>query len=258
MADTGEGPETETVGKGAAVQPLLRGRYRARMAVSSADIGAAQALRGLCFRGGGLDEDQFDAVCDHVLVEDVRSGALACCYRLLTLEASEIGTGYAGQVYDLSRLARQAGPMVELGRFCVDPVLHDPDVLRVAWGAMAAYVDARGATFLFGCASFAGVDVGVSSDALALLGARYRAPEVWAPGEKAPEVFRLAACLGAADAAQGMRQMPALMRTYLAMGGRVSDHAVIDREMNTHHVFTGVEIAAIPEARKRALRAVAG
>ena len=51
--------------------------------------------------------------------------------------------------------------------------------------------------------------------------------------------------------------MPPLLRSYLAMGGRVSDHAVIDRQLNTLHVFTGLETAAIPEARKRLLRAVA-
>jgi putative hemolysin len=55
-----------------------------------------------------------------------------------------------------------------------------------------------------------------------------------------------------------MRQMPPLLKTYLMMGGWVSDHAVIDRQMNTLHVFTGVEIVAIPETRKRLLRAVAG
>ncbi len=42
------------------------------------------------------------------------------------------------------------------------------------------------------------------------------------------------------------------------MGGWVSDHAVVDQQMNTLHVFTGVEIGAIPPARKRLLRAVAG
>ena len=42
------------------------------------------------------------------------------------------------------------------------------------------------------------------------------------------------------------------------MGGWVSDHAVVDEKMNTLHVFTGVEIGAIPAARKRLLRAVSG
>jgi hypothetical protein len=42
------------------------------------------------------------------------------------------------------------------------------------------------------------------------------------------------------------------------MGGWVSDHAVVDRQLNTMHVFTGVEIGMIPGARKRLLRAVIG
>ena len=53
-------------------------------------------------------------------------------------------------------------------------------------------------------------------------------------------------------------KMPPLLRTYLIMGGWVSDHAVVDRQMNTLHVFTGLEIGAIPPARKKLLRAVAG
>jgi len=51
--------------------------------------------------------------------------------------------------------------------------------------------------------------------------------------------------------------MPPLLRAYLRMGGWVSDHAVIDRDLGTLHVFTGLEIRAVPPARARALRAVA-
>jgi L-ornithine Nalpha-acyltransferase len=53
-----------------------------------------------------------------------------------------------------------------------------------------------------------------------------------------------------------MLTMPPLLRTYLAMGGWVSDHAVVDRDLNTLHVFTGLEIRAIPPARARLLRDV--
>jgi L-ornithine Nalpha-acyltransferase len=51
--------------------------------------------------------------------------------------------------------------------------------------------------------------------------------------------------------------MPPLLRTYLAMGGWVGDHAVVDRELGTLHVFTALEIRAIPEARARLLRGLA-
>jgi putative hemolysin len=137
--------------------------------------------------------------------------------------------------------------------------VHDPDVLRVAWGAMTAYVDAQGVELLFGCASFAGTDARAHYDAFAMLKARHLAPRRWVPRVKASDVFRFAARLRRKpDAKKAMGAMPPLLRTYLMMGGWVSDHAVVDRQMNTLHVFTGVEIAAIPDARKRLLRAVVG
>ncbi|HHB81042.1 MAG TPA: ornithine-acyl-ACP acyltransferase, partial [Aliiroseovarius sp.] len=37
----------------------------------------------------------------------------------------------------------------------------------------------------------------------------------------------------------------------------VSDHVVVDDALRTLHVFTGLEIAAVPRARARALRALA-
>ena len=52
--------------------------------------------------------------------------------------------------------------------------------------------------------------------------------------------------------------MPPLLRSYLAMGGWVSDHAVVDAHLGTLHVFTGLEINVIPPARKKLLRAIAG
>ena len=54
------------------------------------------------------------------------------------------------------------------------------------------------------------------------------------------------------DARRAMLTMPPLLRSYLAMGGWVSDHAVVDRDLDTLHVFTGLEIGAIPPARARA------
>ncbi|WP_300437725.1 GNAT family N-acetyltransferase [uncultured Mameliella sp.] len=239
---------------------LSRGRYRARMAEGAADIEAAQRLRGRAFHGSGMDADGFDPVCDHVLVEDSRSGALVCCFRFLPLASGdEIGRSYSAQYYELSALESFEGRMVEMGRFCIDPDLRDPDILRVAWGAMTAYVDTQGVELLFGCASFSGTDARAYYDAFAMLKDRHLAPRRWLPRVKAPDVFRFAARLRRKpDAKKAMLRMPPLLRTYLMMGGWVSDHAVVDAQMNTLHVFTGVEIASIPPARKKLLRAVAG
>ncbi len=51
--------------------------------------------------------------------------------------------------------------------------------------------------------------------------------------------------------------MPPLLKAYLSMGAWVSDHAVIDFNMKTLHLFTGVEVSKIPKKRKQFLRNLA-
>ncbi|WP_037316366.1 GNAT family N-acetyltransferase [Ruegeria halocynthiae] len=234
-------------------------RYRARLAQSPQDVAAAQQLRTLAFGTEQTDQDDFDPLCAHIMVEDMRSGGqLVCCFRMLSMEnGSEIGRSYSAQFYDLSALAAFSGRLVEMGRFCIHPDRTDPDILRVAWGAMTAYVDQNKVEMLFGCSSFAGTETEEYLDAFAMLKHRHLAPKRWLPRVKAPDVFRFAARLRRRpDAKKAMLRMPPLLRTYLMMGGWVSDHAVVDRNLNTLHVFTGLEIGAIPPARKRLLRSV--
>ncbi|UWQ80700.1 GNAT family N-acetyltransferase [Leisingera sp. S132] len=238
---------------------LSRGRYRARLAAGAADVAAAQALRTLCFRTGSSDNDTYDSLCSHVLVEENASGALVCCFRLLVLESGAgLVRSYSAQFYELAALQAFAGRMAELGRFCIHPDWQDADILRVAWGAMTGLVDGQGVEMLFGCSSFAGTSAAPYTEALALLRHRYLAPAQWRPGIKAPEVVHFGAQPPReAEVKKALQRMPPLLRTYLMMGGWVSDHAVVDRQMNTLHVFTGLETGAIPDARKRLLRAVA-
>ncbi len=244
--------------KAARFSPMERGAYRVRAATSGADVAAAQRLRALCFGlADSVDIDAIDARALHVLIEDRTSGALVCCYRLLPLNGAELPQSYAAQYYELSALQGYEGLMMELGRFCVHPDRSDPDILRLAWAAMTEVVDRCGVQMLFGCSSFAGVETAQYLDAFAMLKARHLAPKRWLPRVKAPDVFRFAARLRRKpDAKAAMRGMPPLLRTYLMMGGWVSDHAVVDHQMNTLHVFTGLEIGAIPAARKRLLRAL--
>ncbi|MBC2835580.1 GNAT family N-acetyltransferase [Gemmobacter straminiformis] len=220
---------------------------------------AAFALRALCFRGGASDRDALDALCQHPTVTDTATGTTVAAFRIQLLpDAAALRQSYAARFYDLARLAALSGPFLELGRFCLHPDWHDPDILRLAWAGLTRIVDAHGVTLLFGCTSFSGTDPAPHLDAFAHLAARHRAPSDRAPLQGADALDYPALTRGyRADPKQGVASLPPLLRTYLAMGGWVSDHAVIDRDLNTLHVFTGVEIARIPPARARLLRALA-
>ncbi len=238
------------------------GKYQARFAQTDADLIAAQRLRSSLFRkDDGVDTDGFDAICRHVLVEDCTTGTLVCCFRFLPLKnGTEIARSYSAQYYDLSALEAYEGSMVEMGRFCVHPDYKDAAVLRVAWSAMTTYVDENKVDMLFGCSSFSGTDTAAHVEPFALLKEHHLAPKRWLPRVKAPRVFRFATALKPRkpNLKAAMRAMPPLLRTYLVMGGWVSDHAVVDKDLNTLHVFTGLEVGRVPETRARLLRAHAG
>lgn len=246
-------------------------RYRTRLAETEGDLVRCQRLRYLAFieaRGlagpsgsGARDEDEFDAHCRHVMVEDARTGQLVCCFRMMPFDSgAEIARSYSAKWYDLDRLRSYPGRLVEMGRFCVHPAHKDPAILRTAWNAMTRHVDDQGVGLLFGCSSFYGVDAEAYMDAFALLKERHLAPKRWLPRVKAPKVFRFASILRlrapdmSVNVSAALRRMPPLLRSYLMMGGWVSDHAVIDEKLNTLHVFTGIEIARVPERRARLLR----
>ncbi|MDX5403423.1 MAG: GNAT family N-acetyltransferase, partial [Rhodobacterales bacterium] len=142
------------------MEPLTKGCYRVRAAATGQDLVAAQRLRAAAFHPdrasdrGQLDRDRFDALCRHILIEDLRDDALVGCFRLMDLrDGSQIADSYSAQFYDLSRLASFAGPMIEIGRFCIHPDRHDPDILRLAWAALTRHVDAQGIQMMFGCSS---------------------------------------------------------------------------------------------------------
>ncbi|WGH78959.1 GNAT family N-acyltransferase [Jannaschia ovalis] len=212
---------------------MQAGRWRVRL---GQEAGAALALRARLFRAGGTDRDAFDAGALHLTVEG--PDGPAACARLTVQDGPAALRGYTAQSYDLTRFAAAFARLVEVGRIGFAPGPLDPDVPRLLLAAMARLVVAEQAAVLYGCASFPADGTGM---------ARLRgraAPEGWRPGPKAPETVALPDRPG---------PLPPLLRSWLALGAGVSDHAVRDRDLGTMHVFTALPVAAIPPARAAAL-----
>src|SRR4051812_13330428 len=80
-------------------------KYVARLARDAEDVRRAQRLRFEVFNlelneglaeshFTGLDLDRFDAVCDHLIVEDLAKGEVVGTYRLQTGEVAAANIGY--------------------------------------------------------------------------------------------------------------------------------------------------------------------
>ncbi len=236
------------------MRELLTSRYRARLAESAQDLQAAQALRQLAFRGpgAGLDADEFDDGASHLLIETLEGQAVAT-FRIATFaDGDALSIAYAAQFYDLRTYAAQSGRKAELGRFCLHPAAQDAGLLRLCWAALARIVTGHEVNHLFGCSSLAGADPGLHGAALGWLAQNARGPDDFIP----PPRNGAAIPLGGPNAsAQGV---PPLLRFYLALGGWVADHAMIDADLDTVHVFTALDIGALPPSAAKRLLAMAG
>ncbi|MBM2577858.1 GNAT family N-acetyltransferase [Jannaschia sp. Os4] len=206
----------------------------------------ALALRASVFRGGRADRDAFDDAATHLAISD--AAGPAACARLMVLRGSAIASGYTGQSYDLAAFAARFPVALEVGRVALAPERRAPDLPRLLLAVLARVVLDEGAAALFGCASFPGAHP--QPGALAALRTEI-APDAWRPAPRAPETVAIADLPDAPPA-----PLPPMLRGYLAMGACISDHAVIDRDLGTTHVFAGLPVADIPAPRRRLLAAL--
>jgi putative hemolysin len=241
------------------------GPLQVRLAETPADIEAAQALRYRVFyQEMGAhptiemamvrrDFDDFDAICDHLLVIDQAKGAGADAvvgtYRLIRREAAvRHGRFYTANEYDISRLAAYQGEILELGRSCVEAASRNRATMQLLWRGIAAYVFHYGIELMFGCASLPGTDPDALALPLSYLYHHHLAPpslRARALPERFVDMNRLAQ--DEVDPASALPLLPPLIKGYLRLGGFVGDGAVIDHQFNTTDVCVLVKTDLVTE-----------
>lgn len=223
---------------------LSAGPYIACAVEDARMLGACLALRRDVFRKGQAeDRDRFDDLARHVLLTDRRDGRAVACFRYRILSPGDLSNGYTAQFYDLAALARQTGPMADLGRMAVAPGQGNPDLLRLLLAALTQVALREKLQMIFGCSSFPGADVARHAPALA-----------WLRGH-CPLPFGVTArqAVVCPDAPADSRLVSPLLRSYLALGARVAGDPVVDRALDTVHVFTALDPLHVPATRRRSL-----
>jgi len=248
---------------------VVSGALQVRLAMSSEDIDAVQALRYRIFYetmgahpSPGMarlrrDADPFDDICDHLMVLDHARGggadAVVGTYRLIRREAARLyGNFYSAAEYDIARLAAYPGPVLELGRSCVDPAYRARAVMPLLWSGIAAYVFHYDIELMFGCASLHGTDPDELAVPLSYLYHHHLAPpelRTRALPERYVDMRRLDP--GSIDPERTRSQLPPLIKGYLRLGGFVGDGAVIDHQFNTTDVCVVVKTDLVAEKYSR-------
>ncbi|MGB9032866.1 MAG: GNAT family N-acyltransferase [Acidobacteriaceae bacterium] len=236
------------------------GKYEIRLAETLAERESACRLRFKVFNielgeglessfKTGLDQDQFDLFCDHLIVEDRSRREVVGTYRMQsgTTAAQKLGY-YSEQEFDFSPYEPIRSQVLELGRASIAREHRTSEVLTLLWRGIAQYARFYSLRYLIGCSSLNSRDPREGWSMYRQLTA-FRAPE---PFRTRPaSSWKLPA--EAADV-QDEVKVPKLLKTYIAVGARICGAPAWDREFGTIDFLTLLDLAQLsPAARHRFL-----
>jgi L-ornithine Nalpha-acyltransferase len=246
------------------------GSLEVRLATTAKEIRRAQRLRFKVFydemsaapNAASLiarrDFDEYDAICDHLLVidHDVRprkfrkaKPRVVGTYRLLRQEVANDHFGfYTAGEYAIEPLV-EANPnlrFLELGRSCVLKPYRNKRTVELLWHGIWTYVLHHRIDVMIGCASLEGTDPQRLALPLSFLHHYAGAAEPWRV--KALDERRVPMDLmskEAIDPKAALHALPPLIKGYLRLGARFGEGAVIDRQFGTTDVLVILPVASI-------------
>lgn len=239
---------------------LVHGPYELRLAQTEAERISAYRLRfevfNLELKEGldrayetGQDMDQFDAICDHLIVEDRRGSTIVGTYRLQTgLTAGTNAGYYSEREFDFSPYEPLRDSMVELGRACIHRNHRSTEVLLLLWRGIIQYAVQHAARYLIGCCSLTSQDPAEGTSVFAALSGSLAETRL----RTTPQAgFTMPSVRGA----DREPKLPKLLRTYLAVGAKICGPPAIDREFKTIDFLTLMDLDHLhPRLRSRFLK----
>lgn len=236
--------------------------YSVRLAARPEEKAEAFRLRFLVFNlelheglesayATGYDTDEFDDVCDHLIVQHKPTGKVVATYRMQTGTTAAANLGYySAREFDFAPFEVLRGSLVEVGRAAILKEYRTFEVLNLLWKGLGRYATQHGGRYLVGCSSLTSQD---AAEGLEL----YRQLQVFLsePGLRTKPLagFGLNANQ---DGVVLNVTAPRLLRAYLNLGARICGEPALDREFKTIDFLTLLDLEALsPVARARFLDA---
>jgi len=249
---------TRQAGHGLGIN-LRHGKYCVRHASSEIERLAALHLRFAVFNlelqeglesayTTGHDSDEFDAVCDHLIVEHIGTGEVVGTYRLQTGVTAQANLGYYSErEFQFAPYEPLRDQVIELGRACIHREHRSTDVLYLLWRGIAHFALRCHSRYLIGCSSLTSQDPAQGAAVYEAL--REYLVEPGLVTSPQPEYM-----MPLAETARGSGQVPKLLRAYLAIGARICGAPAIDREFKTIDFLTLLDLQRLhPRIRARFL-----
>src|SRR5438309_5990687 len=217
-------------------------QYIIKTVESSWELAAALRLRHEVFfqellgapAPAGIDMDEFDLACDHLVILDKKRPRIVGTYRLMSATFSS--RFYSAHEFDISGLLALQGNKLELGRACIHKDYRNGLVIALLWRGIHQYAQAVRAQYLFGCSSIQTMDPYATAQICAYLRVnKYTVQELDLyplPAYQIADFPTFAARYENLDpvALESARKtIPPLLLSYLKSGARVGAEPALDK-----------------------------
>src|SRR6266404_1020849 len=232
--------------------------FEVKIATEPSEIEEAQRLRFQVFNlelnkglktsyERGLDVDEYDPYCEHLIVRDLRSQDVVGTYRLLRGSKARRHIGfYSEKEFNLSRIKALDGELLELGRSCARKDFRDRALIPLMWEAIAEQIRKHHVRYLFGCGSLYTTDITEVSAMFSLLKNKYYAPELYrVQTVKKCQFAGMTGNVAVADEQALFQKLPSLIKGYLRIGALVCGPPALDKEFGTADFFLLLDFASL-------------
>ena len=228
------------------------GRYSLKTANSRAEVLGALNLRYEVFyhellgqaSATGIDTDEFDEICDHLIILDNDTKEIVGTYRVICSKYSS--KFYTATEFDIDDILNQPGPLLELGRACIKESHRKGSVMSLLWKGIGAYMEAVNAQLLFGCASVKSEDAVEMVLLYRLLLAkdyittdiRSRPLTSFQSAEFIDVVRRQTGPLTIEERSQASKLIPPLLLSYFRLGAVITGYPAYDAAFKCYDFLT--------------------
>lgn len=202
-------------------------------------------------RSESYDIDEFDHLCDHIIIKDKETQKICGTYRIMSSENVE--SFYSQTEFMLQDFLTLEGSKVELGRACIHHGHRNGSVIDLLWKGISQYCEKVDAKFLFGCSSVHSQDL----EAIKSLG-RYIKDKGCYSDEynirsyghfevMEAELYNTSSkCTD-----EGKSFMPPLLKSYLNAGAKVYGTPAFDEDFGCFDLFTVLEMSHVSSSYKK-------
>jgi len=219
-------------------------RMRVELAVTQAEIEQSFRLRHQVFIDemgahssaavNGMEQDELDPFCHHLVVRDVESEDVIASTRILTDTQARVAGGfYSDNEFDLDAIRHLPGRVMEVGRTCVHPDYRSGATIGTLWSGLARFMDINRFGHMIGCASIPMSDGGVQAR---LIMDKLRGKYLSADDRRVSPHRGLPA-LDGVDLSTERLRMPPLLKAYMRLGAQICGEPCWDPDFNTADVF---------------------